>query len=310
MNNLSYSDYTYSFSHEVYLYGSIFFVPVGLTLNLIQLMVFNGKDFRKNKSNMGFLMKVFVVADSMALFWNFVIYQSIIGLNISLFSSFTCALFLYLSLTIQQIPLFFQTFITFVNYLSVVYPSQYARLNKKKYLSYCFVLIVCFVLLLNAPSSFRYLNKTIVQRTSCDSTYLINLITTIQTALVRFFLPFLVISTLNLFTLRRMIKSKCNLRISLVNERRFAFVIEILGFIFVLFNFPFCLLQILHTVFECVLNYSFNSNIIVTLRVWRELSRAFAWLYYGMGFFINISFNRIFRKNFFKLISIKSIMKS
>jgi len=304
MNNLSYSDYTYSFSHEVYLYGSIFFVPVGLTLNLIQLMVFNGKDFRKNKSNMGFLMKVFVVADSMALFWNFVIYQSTIGLNISLFSSVTCSLFLHFSLTIQQLPLFFQAFITFINYLSVVYPSKYAKLNKKKNFAFCFLLIVCLVILVNALSSLRYL-KTINQRTTCDSTYLINLTTTIQTALFRFFFPFLLISVLNFLTLRRMINSKCIFHISLVNERRFAFVIEILGFIFIFFNFPFFLLQFVHSILEYVFHYSFDSNMMVNIRFGIELSRAFAWLYYGIGFFINITFNKIFRKNFFKLISFR-----
>jgi len=295
------------FSHDVFFYSSITFVPIGLALNIVQMLVFNSKYFDKTtkKSNIGFLMKIFVAADSLALFWNFLIYQSIIGYQyFQMYSQMTCSLFLYLSLVIQQIPLYFQAFITFNTYLGVVYPYKFNSFKQKKNLIFSFLCIICFLLVLNLPSSLRYLKIKSNGHTSCESiNNQIHAITTVQTALFRCFLPYLIINTLNVLTLKKLVLSKSALKVSLVNERRFAFVIEILGFIYFLFNFPFCCMQIFHVIGEYLFKLSLNSNTMIQMKMWQELSSAFAWFYYGIGFFINFYFNKLFKKSFFKLIS-------
>lgn len=58
--------------NRVYFYGSVLVVPIGLTLNILQFIVYMSKDFKK--ANIGFLMRIYTVSESIALFWGNVVY--------------------------------------------------------------------------------------------------------------------------------------------------------------------------------------------------------------------------------------------
>lgn len=300
-------------TQRIYMYGSLLMVPIGLTLNIFQFIVFRAEDFKR--SNIGFLMNSLVVSDSLALFWNFVIYQYLpsIGSDISLFSSVSCALISYLSRVIQQIPLFFQAFISFVNYLSVSSPNKFAKINKKIYLIFSFSTILLVVSILNLPSSLRYLQDEISSTSSnnlfrtCRVTNIINIISTIETALLRSVLPFLLINTLNILTIIKLVKSKLTFNFNLESEKRFASILAILGVIFFVFNFPLSCLQITQIFYQYIYKYPYDSDTMVNIRFLHNCSRAFAWIYYGIGFFINIIFNKIFQKNFVRLTMCRKV---
>lgn len=303
---------------KIFLYGSLIVVPIGVLLNIIQIKVFSRKDFEK--SNIGFLMKIFVFFDTIALIWSFIIFQylPLIGLDLSLISDFTCISFYYISRIIQEIPLFIQAFISFINYLSVNYQSKFLYFKNKLNLYYSFIIIIIIISILNIPNLFRQLKNEIiiadgnfnnnVNNKSCSaSSGLFHIISNSETALLRSILPLLFITTLNILNVKTIVKSKRELNLDLKREKRFAYVLGCLCVLYLIFNLPLSCLQIIEIIYKNnLVNFTENQANIVTssskkairIEFFYECARAWAFVYYGMGFFVNISFNKVFRKNF------------
>jgi hypothetical protein len=296
------SEIFYQSVRIIFFYDSVVLVPIGILLNLIQIYVFNSKDFKKLK--FGFLMKNLVILESISLVWSIIVFKYLtsIGINISSYSEFTCVTFLYIVRIIQKMPLFYQIFVSFISYLSVAYPSKCISFCNKKNLSLCLIGIIIFNLIINIPNLFR--NIEIVNNTKiCIASDQLDMISSIDFSLFRFLLPFILFIIINSLTLKELIKSKRNSNQidSFRKEKRFAFILIILALFFCLFNLPlFCvvIVQIIYQYFS----YS-SSNQLDNINFLMDCSRALAWCYYGSGFFINILCNSKFRKNFIKIIS-------
>ena len=293
-------------STEIYFYCTVVAVPIGLFLNLIQFILYSHKEFEK--VNIGFLMKILSVVDSLALVWGIVVfrYLSLIGFELSILSNFSCAIFYLVARTFQEIPLFFQAFIAFINYLSVSYPSKFLIFTRKV-ISVCFILIVLVVGIINVPNTYRYLEKNDNQTVSCFISHQMKIISTIDFALARSIIPIALIICLNFLSVRALIKSRNRVQLSIERELKFARTIMILGFVFLLFNLPFSISEIMLIVYQYELGYSIESEIFKKVALVDDCARAWANIYYGIGFFISYFSNTIFRKSASDFIhSIKS----
>ena len=257
-------------------------------------------------------MKTFVIFDTIALVWSFAIFQYLpsIGLDPSIISSFTCHTFYYTSRIIQEIPLFIQALISFINYLGVCYQSKFLYLKKKLNLYISFTIIILFISFVNIPNMFRELKneKTLSDgniynsnsNKTCVSVGLFHIISNSETALFRSILPLLVISILNILNIKTIFRSKRDLNLDLKREKRFAFVLVCLSILYLVFNLPLACIQITDIFYTDVF-ININSKNLITIELIYDISRAWAFVYYGIGFFVNISFNRLFRKNFILL---------
>ena len=257
-------------------------------------------------------MNVWVLSDSIALFWNFFIYkylQCILDFDIPSYSAISCALFVYVARIIQQTPLLFQAFISFVNYLSVAYPSRHITFNKKPKLISSFFLIIIFLFIINIPNSINFFSvsdsNTTTTNQICTTTYLIAIISTSEYSFVRFVLPLILIVTLNALNLNSLIKSRVNLNLSLDREKRFGIILLILGLLFLLFNLPFFCSTLIQIIFQSIYFYPADSVPMIYIKFINSCTQAFSWIYYMMGFFINISFNKIFQQRLKNIISLK-----
>jgi hypothetical protein len=287
-------------TEKIYFFESTVIVPIGLLLNILQIIVFKSKSFKN--LNIGFMMITHVTFDSVALFWNFVVngYLRTLINSFATFSELICTLFQYISRIIQQLPFYYQSFISFLSFLSVNYPIKFKQFNKKSNHIYSIIIIVISLFLLNIPSAIKYIKIDQINNTntsSCVSTNLIYQISTIKTAILRLLVPFFLIIIFNLFSIKKLIESRRNLNASLKKEKRFCLVLIILGFVFFLFNFPFFYQTILRLVKN---NSTSNYSDFIF-----NCTRAFSWNYYGVGFIINIFSNRLFRKAFVKIITCK-----
>lgn len=299
---------------DVFFYSSVVLVPVGVVLNGLQIKVFSAKDFKK--CNFGFLMKAYVIFDTFALVWSFVIFQymPLIGLDPSTISHFSCYTFYYVSRIIQEIPLFMQAFISLVNYLGVCYQSKFTCLKKKSNLFISFCLTVLFISFINIPNVFRELKmeKTLSDgnifsssnNKTCVSVGLFHIISSSETALLRSVLPVMFISILSVLNIKAITKSKRDLRLDLKREKRFAYVLTFLAFLYLIFNLPLACIQIIEIIYVDIVKTA-TPRTIITIEMVYDVCRAWAFVYYGVGFFGNILFNKIFRKNFCKLFRLK-----
>jgi len=304
--------YQNQFIKSLYFYSSVLIVPMGILLNLIQIRVFSSKEF--TKSNIGFLMNTFVILQSLALIWTIIVfrYLTVIGINISNLSEFTCVTFLNIVRIIQEIPLFFQTFVSFINYLSVAYPSMYKIFLKKRNIIFCLIGIIIFIFVANIPNLFRNivtLNTTNLSNTQiCIATNQADMISSIDFALFRFFIPFILFILINILSIKTIMKSKRNLKVTLKKEIAFSKVLIYLGCLFFLFNFPLSFIVIIQIIYQYFISSSTSQLNYINFLI--DCSRIFAWSYYGCGFFINSIFNKRFRKILIQIIVIKDSINS
>ena len=305
MDNQAYSEWIRNSTNTMFFYSAVVIVPIGLILNLIEFLVFRSKDFEK--ANFGFLMNLSILTNSFSLVWSFIFFKYLpsIGIPIDSFSWFTCSLFLFFSRVSQQIPLYIQALISFLNYLSVAYPAKFISLNKKSHFIYMFFLVLVVVLLLNVSSAIRYLTP-IANSTNqtCTASNTVNIVSICIHIVLRCVVPFFLINFINYLTVRNIIRPRTALNFSINKEIRYGKVCACMGLIFVIFNFPLSCIQITLIVYQLVYEYP-DIYTLLTLRLAFDCSRVFAWTYYSMGFFINILFNKIFRKNLFKKMCLK-----
>ena len=302
---------------NVIFYSSIIIVPIGFVLNILQIKVFSSKDFEK--LNIGFLMKIFVYFDTLALVWSFVIFQYLpsIGLDPALFSNLSCQTFYFISRIIQEIPLLIQAFISLINYLSVNHSNKsiYIYLKNKCNLKLSFTVLIVIISLLNIPNMFRELkneksisdgNFNFKTNKSCVSkSGLFHTISTSETALLRSILPLFFITIINILNIKALIQSKNYLNMDLKREKRFAFVLACMCILYLIFNLPLSIAQLTEVIYR--LKSKYDSEYLINIEFIYDLTRAWAFIYYGMGFFVNITFNKIFRKNFIQIFLCKPV---
>ena len=298
MSIQAYSDYTTQIIKSAYFYLTTIVVPMGLILNFIQFLIFLKKDFEKG--SFGFLMNSFIVVDSLALIFSFVIYLYLpqFGYNISIYSQIYCSLFIYVIRIFQEIPLYFQAYISFCNYLNVSNFTRFVRFDKKLYHILCFTLITVLITIVNFPNAFRVLqikNSSI----KCYKSPLVDVTVTIEYSVLRSILPFILINTLNLLILKTILNSRIRLNRSIEKEIRFAKILIISGLFFISFNLPAAITDITLNVYRYAYLYSPNTYFMLTLDVVNDITRSFSYIYYGIGFFINLFFNNKFRKILF-----------
>ena len=166
----------------------------------------------------------------------------------------------------------------------------------------CFLLIVIFISLANIPNTFRILTTSISNKTYCYKSPVIDLTLTIELSILRSIIPFLIISTLNILTLKTLLNSRIRLNRSIENEIKFSIVLVMSGLFFVLFNFPLAFTDIAYNVYLYVYFYDPDSFFMINLDLTVSFTRLFSFAYYGISFFINIFFNQKFRKNLLLLL--------
>jgi len=97
--------------------------------------------------------------------------------------------------------------------------------------------------------------------------------------------------------IKSIFRSKRDLNLDLKREKRFAYILGFLCILYLIFNLPLACIQIAEIFYTDIFKNS-NPTKIITIELIYDICRAWAFVYYGVGFFVNILFNKLFRKNF------------
>jgi hypothetical protein len=91
----------------------------------------------------------------------------------------------------------------------------------------------------------------------------------------------------------------------LKREKKFAFVLACMCVLYLIFNLPLSIAQLTEVIYKLKLKH--DSEYLINIEFIYDLTRAWAFIYYGMDFFVNITFNKIFRKNFIQIFLCKPV---
>lgn len=280
-------------------YSILTIMPLGIFLNIITIYIYI-KGF--SKTSIGFYYPIMLIIDCFALIDGiyYYYYNVILTIKPTDISIFWCKFFKYVRRIMLQFPIWIQVFITIDRCLGTKFPYLISYLKNK--IICCKILFGLFVILniFLSPSWF-YIIKTKGNESKCTVEYhSISIYLHFEEVIIGLFLPFILMLFLNIFLVKSLILSKKPLyhRNSFRREKLFGMTIIALNLIFIIMNSPkaiFSLISKLNIYNEVVKDLNIDDGI-------NDISTMFAFFYLSLEFFINLLFNRTFRKEFILII--------
>lgn len=290
-----------------------FYVVLSLALvfNPLSILVYSRKKFSNN--TIGFYNNFLSVVNTLIVLTRFT--QRILDrydLDVTLISIFTCKLFDYYLRTILNLSSWLNVLATLDRLIKCTKPNKFVFLKSRKIISLVIFGLVLVFLLTNSANLFfeikistknqTYLNKTnLIEIKQCTASKTVTLIRDTMGQLIRIYLPFSLMFIINIILIRILIKSKLNLRMdkSLRKEIHFSLSIVALNIMFLITSLPL-------SYFIIWLNVYPNGLDTVVKQVTYEMNYTIAAYFltfdYCLQFLVNLVFNRIFRREFVKIL--------
>ena len=296
---------------QINLYSSLVFFTIGFVFNSISLIIFNRGPFKK--LGIGFLFTILTFLEIGSIIDGWVIYLLPPSLNFTIegLSEFTCRFLTYLRRVILHCTSWSHVIITLDRYLTVKFSQKFINYKTKKNIIVTHLVFFSIIALIDIENLFYEIkitnsttNSTFVKITStCTANYAIGFSSNLISVILRNFLPFLIMIILNIAMCLMIFESKKKIKNrSQKKEMNFTLSVIALNFIFFVFYTPLSISYIM----VCYYQYS------VVVPAWflseinfiNNITIVLSFIYNSLPFFINFTFNKIFRAEFFKLISI------
>nr|QVK45689.1 G protein-coupled receptor [Proales similis] len=305
-------------TYDLDFYLSAVLYPLGIVQNFCSLYLFSRPNL--NKTNMGFLYTWQTAVDiaTLLLFGFFVFSTYLFNFQLFTYSDFLCRFLGFTRRWLLHASSWITLLITFDRYMLMCHPGRLPELRKShKRQSLLIVLMLCLIGLVDVENLFYYLevtgnyqNATHNESQSgqlllrCTATPLVAALSDFISILMRTYVPFAIMTVLDVVIVRRLVKSKnqAQRRGAVNRERHFTIVVLGFNFLFFLFNFPLSLIFIVMNVYKlgqielapvyaAVLNLVFLCSVQLSLFI-----KCFSFVF-------NLAINHLFRDEALTLLA-------
>lgn len=313
--------YTFVIKNKVIQYANPFMVSLGLVLNLFCIVVFCQKSFKKSSIRYhGILMGIVNILLLAVAFYQ---YNSVLNQfrsdkktdNSTIISNRTssdllCKLGDFLSGSLSPIPSWLNVLITFDRAVCVIYPTRFYFLRSKIFIT----IAVAVILTMSCGlSSLGFLSRNIQFKVNdsnkisfvvkCTSDQYIIIIRDTLWYSYQCIIPIIFIILMDIVLLKKLKISKSKLDKNNRRENQFASSVIILNTLFALSLAPLLIVRFLLNI------YAYGeprTQVSVQVQL-LNLLNLFAYYIYAynivFSFFVYIKFNKLFRKEFFRILS-------
>ena len=293
-------------------YLNIILIPLGLITNMLAIQIFCKKSLNV-KTKMGYKHAILCLFNMFPLVNAILIDNILPHYNIYLmeYSECFCKILNFWKRFAMECPSVQQVFITVMMLYSVKCPSKYIEFQKKKPMKIIVPTMVSILAVFNIPSFLGYGLGQDLLNTNKNSTNLecfasdaLTISVTLTTLLIEFFIPFLLMSVMNIFMIRYFWKRTNNF--SNTSKRRGSRKNFLMSIIIV--NSLFFLLYSPMTVFFLLIFVDYLKGVALnqTLLVLYNLTVSLSYLNNIAPFFVHLAFNSIFKKEFSRFLFSKS----
>nr|QVK45694.1 G protein-coupled receptor [Proales similis] len=300
-------------------YFSKIVAPTGIALNLFSFYIFSRPNL--NKTNMGFLYRWQICVDVIVLvFYTFGSGSNFFfGWQFSELSPATCPISSFLIRCGVHFSSWTTLFITFDRYLLVRIKRNRSIMNKKLFVTVFILLMFTIIALVDIDNLFFKLEQPSVSSnsTQTNSTFprepvchapqdWLGTFADIKSAILRTYIPLLLMITMDLMILRYMRGKRRELfkaSHSSKPERHFTGVVIAINCVFFTFNFPLSVMFVVRNVINdqsLTATQQSTINFVVTVAV------LFAFMNQILSFFTYLAINHLFRR---ELLLICGIVK-
>lgn len=324
-----YANYLQNLSNLVNFWFSAIMVPIGVVLNILTILIFSSA----KQGNDSILYIALSVYDILCLFTStFTQLLPALNINISNYSDIPlCRLFNILRKAIAQSPSWVQVVITIDRFRSVVCPSKLDFFRNKRNLTLILISIIFILIAVNSgylwfylteevamPPSFdknpnKIKNTTARKNTSvCFSSVQAQTATDIINVLFRLCLPVVIMFVMNIILTRSLILSKRKFLTpngSLKREFNYTLTVIGLNLIFCVLNMPWAIWYALNRI--QIARVGFQSPIdFASLQLLQSFSFSIFYLNNSSSFLLNLTFNKLFRKQLYLLLTKLSLNRN
>lgn len=323
MSEQAYVNNLKNLANSVNYYYSITIVPVGMVLNLLTIFVYSTGKLRKLTNNLSVFYIILGVYDILALSNSILFIQLLPTINIKLFN-YSDELCKFISLwrrTVIQSPSWIQIIITLDRFRSVVCPSRFGFMKNRLVLILMLASVFFVLMLVNLGHLWFYtvpvkttvaefnqtLNKTINKTTTsllCTSSAHLATATDVMNVLLRSYIPFVIMFTLNIMLTRKFLQSKKNLNTKSSMKKEYNFTMTVIGMNLTFFTLytPWSVWYIIN---QIVINTpGLQSNVLsANLNLFQSFAFSIAYLNNSFSFILNLVFNSLFRGQIFNLVT-------
>ena len=270
----------------------------GIVTNAINLIIFNNKDFKTH---------------SIYFYLTAIAYYDIIEIGLAwltffpnvffTFNGLTCKITTYISKTLYSTVSWTITIYSIDRVFWLVWPMTLTIRKSQKFQLFLILLVLFSNLLLNIPfilyyeSSFGAFNETIYCEDIHEST---RFIVHIYYMVINLFMPFVTIFITAIVIVIRLFYVKSKIKLTKNNRREIQFTrtIILMDIVFMIFKLP--------AFFELFwfdwYPHENNSDFYYKSRTILYILKALGYTHNSSSFFIYLTFNKLFRAQFFKLI--------
>ena len=288
-------------------YTCTYVIPVGIALNILSSIVFMRKKFAKR--TMGFYNIAISIFNILFALFSMLSFIGIsYGNDLTLISDFSCIFLAFALRVFAQMSSWMNVFVTVDRIVFLKYPNKYPLLQNKKMLSVLIFIQFIILCIINAPNFFLKvhsisstdpLTNTNITTKSCTSTETIVTVRDMIMAVFKVALPIVLMTLMNMYLIKKIIKEKSKVSDALKKEYQFAFSIFFMNALYTLLLLPaFFILVYLN-----ITQYGHGQQLSITLNkevlIWQfayGVALAIVSYEFLFTFFVNIFFNKMFKK--------------
>ena len=281
-------------------YTCILILTFNMLTNVLNILICLRAKIRK--SIMGFYNHLISASNLASLVVGFVRFfpESIGRADVILASTFSCALGKYLTYTIVTLPPWLHVMASLDRTLSILYPKRFeCFIRNKCFLSWSILVFIVTEMIIYVPFTFFYLENT-NQTIRCKASQRVFFVAMLELALLRTLAPLLLQALLSGLLIWKLFRTRRNAKTRrLKREYHFAFVILVLNVCFFVTELPIMIVNMVFAVRREAPTMPITpatSMYWASVNVARHFAQLFATYMYGSIFFVNLFFNKIFRK--------------
>jgi hypothetical protein len=298
-----------SLSRDISTYFAWSLPHVGVMLNLFSIFIFTRKSL--NKTNMGYLYLWQTCIDIVLLLSYVHIFRrasAVFGYDFPFESNLLCKLVIFFRRFILHASSWLSVYITFDRFVYVYLPSKFAFFKSRSKITMVLALMLGLILLIDIENLFFYLDSKVINhaaRKVCTATPFVNALSDMVSITMRTYIPLTLMLVFDVLIIKKLHESKHRSKnITQKKENQYTINVMLLNCIFFLFNFPLSIVYILKNIItfsgidlpgEAKVKFNFILNLTINI----------AFLTQSLSFFINLTFNKLYRTEFAYLIRIK-----
>lgn len=312
----SYAAYLNGINTQLTVYFVIISSSIGLPSNLISAWLFVRimKKSKNNNNNMGFLCLIQSVFEFVFLLVQLILLRStplIFSTNLSNTTDFSCKLLTFLRRFTPHASCGLMAFITIDRYLAVCFPNRFVFMRKKSSLALLILGIFIILALVNSPNLFFYLPPK--RGSTCTANPQLRMITDLIAILFRTVIPFAVMILLDVLIIRKMrASSKLSSKQASFSQKEHDFTIAVLAYdvFFLITSLPITIYLIVNSFLAYSGVLKSDPVLAAGYSIFYGVVLNFSHCKQSLMFFMNIGFNKLFRREMFLLLRFRTMPSS